>query len=527
MRSLKNWFVGLSIRWKIIGLVAINFLILSVGVLYYINFQARTLLYSNLETVLNQAIGSVSQESATLVQSSNWQELQDRASESINRKDIPVSLILFIDGEGNVQASAPKPAAKFKQPDMEEDTISRFQFENETVIGTMAPVPSIAGDGTAGYVAMALSTAPVNRNLASIMWWSSGIILLLAVAGMISIYYLTGVLIVKPFKSKANAIADGKLTDEVHRDIKLGGEIGESFESMRNNLMEVITEIRQYAEEAGATAQSVLSASEELNTVANQQNKQIEESSSAVTELSQSVQEVAQRAERGQEVAQNSQELAEEGGDAVAQAIDEMNTIQESVNQTAEEVEKLGESGDEIGKIVGVISQIAEQTSLLALNAAIEAARAGEQGKGFAVVADEVSRLADRVGESADEIEELIEQIQEQTDASVESMEEGTEQVKAGVQVVDEAGGVLEEIVSSALETREEMESIASSMKQQATASDEVANSVEKVSSSSEEVVSSAENLVEEGENLENLSSKMEEMVNRFDINDSDNSDSQ
>jgi len=437
VKALNNWFQCLSIRWKITTMVLINVAILAVGVLYYIHWQTKNTLTGNLKVILNQSIKSISTNSKLSFQLSDWESLQKKAENILEREDIPAAFVLFLNKKEQIKASAPQPEAQYTMEKLRGNSIRQFTFNDQTVLGTIIPVKS-KGD-VSGKVALGLTTRGIEQKLDSIVLWSTGIVLILSLLGISTVYALVGYFIVDPFRRKAEAIESGNLSDEYHKKIDIGGEMGKAFENMRRQMRGMIEQLREYARQISGISETVLSASEQLKQVSSEQNQLVEESSSAVTELSQSVQEVAERAESGQDVARSAQNEAREGGEAVAQAIQEMDRIQDSVTKTADKVKQLGQSGEEIGKIVGVISQIAEQTSLLALNAAIEAARAGEHGKGFAVVADEVSRLADRVGDSADEIEQLIDEIQEQTQRSVESMNEGTRTVESGVEVVDEA----------------------------------------------------------------------------------------
>lgn len=73
-----------------------------------------------------------------------------------------------------------------------------------------------------------------------------------------------------------------------------------------------------------------------------------------------------------------------------------------------------------ISELTDTILNVADQTNLLALNAAIEAARAGEAGKGFAVVADEIRKLADNSRKNANAIQGLNKQVTDTVTALAE-----------------------------------------------------------------------------------------------------------
>ena len=134
--------------------------------------------------------------------------------------------------------------------------------------------------------------------------------------------------------------------------------------------------------------------------------------------------------------AETANQEAVNGAQSITSAVEQIQRVADIVNASAETVNKLGKRSEEIGEIVGTISSIAEQTNLLALNASIEAARAGEAGRGFAVVADEIRKLAEESREAAASIANLIEGIQKDTSLAVDSMQQGNQAVADGTQAV-------------------------------------------------------------------------------------------
>ncbi len=68
------------------------------------------------------------------------------------------------------------------------------------------------------------------------------------------------------------------------------------------------------------------------------------------------------------------------GAQSITSAVEQIQRVADIVNASAETVNKLGKRSEEIGEIVGTISSIAEQTNLLALNASIEAHRGHPEG---------------------------------------------------------------------------------------------------------------------------------------------------
>ena len=249
--------------------------------------------------------------------------------------------------------------------------------------------------------------------------------------------------ITKPI-NKAMAIADdfagGNLSGTITVDSndEVGLLLG-SFSTMQTNLTEVISSIREGANEVGVASEQVSQGNSNLSQRTQEQASSLEEVASSMEQMTGTVDQNAENAKQANQLANAARDQAEKGGEVVANAVSAMGEINTSSKQIAD--------------IIGVIDEIAFQTNLLALNAAVEAARAGEQGRGFAVVASEVRNLAGRSATAAKEIKALIKD-------SVEKVDEGSK-------LVDESGTVLEEIVASVKKVNDIVSEIAAASMEQ------------------------------------------------------------
>ncbi len=337
----------------------------------------------------------------------------------------------------------------------------------------------------------------------------------------------------------AQEIAGGNLTIE---ELKVSGNdetgrMAAAFNQMAGNLRSLIRQV-------GEAAQTVLSSSEELSSMAGESATGALGASDALTQLANSASEQARVAgevlattERLQqaisqiavgaqktagEVQQTSQQLTEmvaaveevaesagavstnttkaaavakNGAEVVSRAMASMGRIKDAVGKSADHMRRLRTLSAQIGELTQAISGIAEQTNLLALNAAIEAARAGEQGRGFAVVADEVRKLAERSSVSAKEIVDLIGQIQSGTSEAVEAMEVGTAEVEAGVAMAGDAGGALQKILGVVERTAEDVHGISAAAQQLRASAETLAHAFDTVAAVAEENTAAAEEM--------------------------------
>ncbi|USB33070.1 methyl-accepting chemotaxis protein [Paenibacillus sp. YPG26] len=353
---------------------------------------------------------------------------------------------------------------------------------------------------------------------------------------------------VKALAEGAEKIAEGYLNQE-DIAVKSRDEIGDlarSFNQMKSNLRNVISQVGFNTEQVAATAEELSANAEqtgrateqitismqEAATGAEKQVSSAYEATQAVGEISKGMDqaEASIRAVTG--LTDLANEKAGQGNAVVSETISQMRRVQQSIKTSAEVVNTLGEKSTEIGQIVQLITQIAGQTNLLALNASIEAARAGEQGRGFAVVAGEVRKLAEQTEGAATQVRDLIMEVQSEAEKAVLSMNEGTETFQEGIKQVDRTGEVFTDILNSigqvSSETRdvsavveqvnasarvmvEMIENIALIAEQSSANTQNVAASAEEQNASMEEVASSAEA-------LSNMSQELQTLVSQFKV---------
>jgi methyl-accepting chemotaxis protein len=212
----------------------------------------------------------------------------------------------------------------------------------------------------------------------------------------------------------------------LHRSIAKVAEVADALRTLAATSTRDSITVAGSAHEAATNAQSIATATEQLQATASAIFKQIERSSAT-----------AAAAARNAEKASHT-------------------------------VDQLDGAVSKIGKVVALINAIAEQTNLLALNATIESARAGEAGRGFSVVASEVKTLAQQTSNATGDIQQQI--------ATVQS-------------AARDAVGVIHTFDSAIADLNQAVGAITEAMRQQNAATREITGSVN-VSAQSAEAVS-------------------------------------
>ncbi|MEK5079185.1 methyl-accepting chemotaxis protein [Solibacillus sp. FSL W7-1436] len=319
--------------------------------------------------------------------------------------------------------------------------------------------------------------------------------------------------------NEANIIAAGDLSQQ---DIQVKtkdeiGQLGNAFNSMKNNLSNLIKNIQVNSEQVNAAAQELSASTEEISATTEDVTVRVNdtaeraqisaqasnESARAMEETAAGVQRIAESTQKLLGNSVDATQTAKDGGQIIYDAQQQMSIISSSTNSVNALVQKLAQQTEEINNISQLITSITDQTNLLALNAAIEAARAGEHGKGFAVVADEVRKLAEQSKSSANSIVNLTLEIKADTENVERAVSDSLVSVEDGVKIISHAGESFTTIVDAVTQMSMQIQEISAT-------SEELSASAEQVTASVNEIAHSSN---ESSGNLEMIAAAVEEQT--------------
>ncbi len=309
-----------------------------------------------------------------------------------------------------------------------------------------------------------------------------------------------------------NLIADGDLSEEIIGD----DEIAQPLSAMRDQLVEIVSQINMTTIELSTDAEDVSLETSTTSTTLHDQQLETEQVAIAMKEMIATVQAVAENVNNTYTAAGRANEEAESGREVVDATVKGIQQLAGQIENSAEVIGNVANESENINTVLEVIKGIAEQTNLLALNAAIEAARAGEQGRGFAVVADEVRTLASRTQASTTEINQIIEKLQSGAKLAVDVMTKSREQAKSVVDQASQAGDSLSTIAQSVSQINEMSSQIATAAEEQGAVAEDMGQNIFRLNEMITENALAVDKTARSGNDMAKVASRLQELVGRF-----------
>lgn len=197
-------------------------------------------------------------------------------------------------------------------------------------------------------------------------------------------------------------------------------------------------ELSAIAEEESCSIEEIAGASQGAAKEADLILKDIQENNGILQELLATNESITLKANATDQESSKLIELSNQNEGALNETLSIITRIKDGIDNTLHATKVLEEKTKEIDGVLLIIRQISEQTNLLALNASIEAARAGEAGKGFAVVAEEIRKLALNTHNSLNEVTSITEEYKDRVSQVEGLMTENTEKVSHGNDLLKE-----------------------------------------------------------------------------------------
>ncbi|PID75043.1 MAG: chemotaxis protein [Desulfobacterales bacterium] len=335
----------------------------------------------------------------------------------------------------------------------------------------------------------------------------------------------------------AKSMAEGDITKEL--DIKQGDEIGilaDSLNNMTRQLRHMLTNIINEVGQVNNSSKNLTAIAGEMTHGAEDTASRSNQVAAAAEQMSANQNSVAaameQAATNVNQVAAATEQMRSTIADISGNSERAKSITDQAVGKSrsaSERVEQLGQAARKITKVTETINEISSQTNLLALNATIEAATAGEAGKGFAVVANEIKDLARQTADATLDIQEKIEGIQQATEITVQEINDISDVISEVDQVVttivaavEEQSAATGEIATNVGQVSEGIAEVNENVAQSTTVSAEIAADVSEVSNHANKMTASSNGVRDMAEELARVAGKLQEMVSRFKISNTE-----
>lgn len=290
-----------------------------------------------------------------------------------------------------------------------------------------------------------------------------------------------------------NRIADGDLTFRLTYDY--AGE----FEKIKQALEHISGSMNDVLRQIGASAQQVLSGSEQVSNSAQSLALGASEQAGTIEELATSMGEISVQIDDNAANAALASEKAVQVGRQMSDSTQRMQQMTAAMTEIIR-------TSHEIGNILKTIEDVALQTNILALNASVEAARAGDAGRGFTVIANEVRNLAEESSRASRDTSALV--------------ESATAAVESGAAIASEAAASIQKAAGGAREVADIMKQISQASMDQARSTASVNQGIEQITSVVQNNSATAEENAAASEEFSSQAQLLKNLVERFRLRD-------
>jgi len=516
---------SLSIKLKIVVLVASVGVVLSLLLAFYSPYQAKQL-GKDILTKDAQFVGGLLAENLAvgmqmifLDDGASLEETLELLKNSKSGKDAAILNARVWDENGTLL----KELFKSNESGLRVERVEEVSIEDQDeYLLVWAPMHD-ADKNTIGYVEIHFSKVFLNDESSS-NTTASLLMAVLALGATIIVAFFVGKNIagaISRVGSMIKDIAQGEGDLSKRLEINSQDEVGElstwfntfvgKLQENEQNQQEIQKGVQAGTEQLSGVVTDLASVSNDISDRSTNIAAQSDMVAAAAAEMSVGMDTISQSSQNSQQNMNSVASATEEMTATVAEIAENAEQAREitaeavrNVSTASERVDNLGLAAKEISKVTETIVEIAEQTKLLALNATIEAARAGEAGKGFAVVANEVKELAKQTNDATADISKKIEAIQSGTDATVT-------EIKSISTVIDKVNDIVNTIATAVEEQSVTTQDIASNIGSATSGMDDVVNNVTQAAQAAKEISNNMSgvntdigNIKQAGEDLKN-----------------------
>ena len=303
----------------------------------------------------------------------------------------------------------------------------------------------------------------------------------------------------------------GRMKDETENLISSVMTMTENLNSLVGQVQKSGIQISSSSTELAATAR------EQETTMANQVEstdrmvKAVEEISTVAEGLVATMREVAARS-------QETAVFASSGQNDLSRMEEAMTNMETASSSISGRLQTINEKAENITHVVVTITKVAEQTNLLSLNAAIEAEKAGEYGRGFNVVAREIRRLADQTAVATLDIEQMVKDMHGAVSAGVMEMDKFISEVKRSSEDVGKISAQLARIIEQVQILSPSFENVNIAMVQQSEGAQKINRSMAALSEEMKETKSSVHETYSAIGQLNDAARGLHDEVSRFKV---------